>query len=84
MNIRSKEEFFIVRTDARCIDRKLGALLAGYLLNELPPRKKTVFERHRRDCVACDTATLNASNLAAYFRRYPGELDRLYKVAASV
>jgi len=68
MSIRSKEEFFIVRTDARCTNQKLGSLLADYLLNNLTATKRSAFDRHRRGCVACNTAVYNARNLIAYLR----------------
>jgi anti-sigma factor RsiW len=57
------DEVICIRTDARCTNKKHGRFLGGYLSDDLPPNQKLTFERHRRECIACDTTVLNWENL---------------------
>jgi len=66
----AEEKFYCMKTDASCTDKRMGSLLARYLVGELAPLKEAAFEAHRQDCVACGTAVLNWQNLkaaASYF-----------------
>jgi anti-sigma factor RsiW len=57
------ESVICVRTEVRCTDRKIGALVGRYLRNELSAERKLVFERHMSECFACDSTVFNWENL---------------------
>ena len=60
-----REEMYLVRTDATCLDKSLGLLLGAYVLGELRADARCQFERHASECVACGTALTNWRQLMA-------------------
>jgi len=48
--------FFLIKTDATCTDRRIGALMAKYLFRELNDIDRRAFERHIRSCIPCAAA----------------------------
>jgi hypothetical protein len=52
-----------IKTDAKCTDRKVGALLAGYLFNKLNVQERRVFEQHVQDCILCGAMIHDAFEL---------------------
>jgi len=60
-----REELYLVRTDARCLDQSLGLLLGAYVLGELGADARCQFEQHASECVACGTRLLNWRQLMA-------------------
>jgi len=54
---------FFVRSDARCMDKKVGQLLGKYLFQAVNAEEKDVFESHLEDCLPCWTDVTNWNNL---------------------
>jgi hypothetical protein len=57
------EHAYFVRTDALCVNAKIGGLLSEYLFDRLDPRLKETFEDHLDECTACFVAVTNWKNL---------------------
>jgi hypothetical protein len=52
-----------IRTNAKCSNRRIGALLARYLFRELSEHDRRRFEEHVRSCIACGTAVHDSFEL---------------------
>jgi len=52
-----------IRTDAKCSNGRIGALLARYLFQELNERDRRRFEEHVRSCIACGAAVHDSFEL---------------------
>jgi len=53
----------VVKTNAKCTDRKMDALLGGFLFQSLNDKDRRRFERHVRTCIACTASVHNAYDL---------------------
>ena len=58
-----------MRTDAKCVNPKLGKLLGAYLGESLAAAKKQKFEKHLVDCLSCDVAVSNWFQLRQSLQR---------------
>ena len=59
---------WMIKTDAKCTNRKAGTLLIGYIFFELNERDRQTFELHVQYCIACAAATHNAFELRHAFK----------------
>lgn len=44
---------WLIRTDAKCTNQKLGSLFARFLFQELNSQDRRAFERHVGSCIHC-------------------------------
>ncbi len=70
------EQACFVKTDAACVDPKIGELLGDYLFDKLDPNLTKAFESHLDECTACFVAVTNWENLS------PGKGDESNSAAS--
>lgn len=61
----AEPQFCFSKSDAACMDKKVGRFLAQYVDGDLPALKATSFEEHAENCTSCRTALSNWRNLSA-------------------
>lgn len=61
---RTAPPYYLVQTDATCVNESLGELCLGYINGSLSPEDRNTFEAHMLECVACETEVSNWKSLA--------------------